>query len=88
MLNGLYDALGGRGSVPAVIISIAMMLFAGFLFTRVTKLLKLPNVTGYILAGIVIGPYCLDFVPSEVITGMGFISDLALAFIAFSVGEF
>ena len=88
MLNGLYDALGGRGSVPAVIISIAMMLFAGFLFTRVTKLLKLPNVTGYILAGIVIGPYCLDFVPREVISGMGFISDLALAFIAFSVGEY
>ena len=88
MLNGLYDALGGRGSVPAVIISVAMMLFAGFLFTRVTKLLKLPNVTGYILAGIVIGPYCLDFVPKEVITGMGFISDLALAFIAFGVGEY
>ena len=88
MLNGLYDALGGRGSVPAVIISVAMMLFAGFLFTRVTKLLKLPNVTGYILAGIVIGPYCLDFVPKEVSSGMGFISDLALAFIAFGVGEY
>ena len=88
MLNGLYDALGGRGSVPAVIISVALMLIAGFLFTRVTKLLKLPNVTGYILAGIVIGPYCLDFVPREVITGMGFISDLALAFIAFGVGEY
>ena len=88
MLNGFYDALGGRGSVAAVIISIAMMLFAGFLFTRVTKLLKLPNVTGYILAGIVIGPYCLDFVPSEVISGMGFISNLALAFIAFGAGEY
>lgn len=88
MLNGFYDALGGRTSVPAVIISVAMMLFAGFLFTRVTKLLKLPNVTGYILAGIVIGPYCLDFVPKEVASGMDFISDIALAFIAFGVGEY
>ena len=88
MLDKLYNALGGTTSVAAVIISIAMMLFAGFLFTRVTKLLKLPNVTGYILAGIVIGPHCLDFVPGEVISGMGFISDIALAFIAFSVGEY
>lgn len=88
VLDGLYGALGGKTSVPAVIISIAMMLFAGFLFTRITKLLKLPNVTGYILAGIVIGPYCLDFIPSEVSGGMGFISDIALAFIAFSVGEY
>ena len=88
MLDGFYDALGGRASVPAVIISVAMMLFAGFLFTRVTKLLKLPNVTGYILAGIVIGPYCLDFVPQEVASGMDFISDIALAFIAFGVGEY
>ena len=88
MLNGLYDALGGTTSIPVVIISVALMLIAGFLFTRVTKLLKLPNVTGYILAGIVIGPYCLDFIPREVSTGMGFISDIALAFIAFGVGEY
>ena len=88
MLEGMYNALGGTTSVPAVIISVAMMLIAGFLFTRITKLLKLPNVTGYILAGIVIGPYCLDFVPKEVATGMSFISDIALAFIAFGVGEY
>ena len=88
MLNGIYDALGGTTSVPAVIISIAMMLIAGFLFTRVTKLLHLPNVTGYILAGIVIGPYCLNFIPKELSSGMSFISDIALAFIAFSVGEY
>ena len=65
-----------------------MMLIVGFLFTRVTKLLKLPNVTAYILAGIVIGPQCLGFVPQEIVKGMDFISDIALAFIAFSVGEF
>ena len=64
------------------------MLFFGFLMTRVTKLLKLPNVTAYIVAGILIGPFCLDLVPSTVIAGTDFISDIALAFIAFSVGEF
>ena len=56
--------------------------------TRLTKLLKLPNVTGYILAGIIIGPFCLKAVPQNVIEGSAFISDIALAFIAFSAGEF
>lgn len=56
--------------------------------TRLTKLLKLPNVTAYIVAGILIGPFCLKAVPQEVIDGSAFISDIALAFIAFSAGEF
>ena len=34
------------------------------------------------------GPYCLDMVPVKVIDGMDFLSDIALAFIAFSTGEF
>ncbi|MDE7158634.1 MAG: cation:proton antiporter [Clostridiales bacterium] len=88
MLNKFYDFLGGATSVSVIIISVALMLLVGFLFTRITKLLKLPNVTAYILAGIVIGPFCLDLVPAPVIKGTDFISDIALAFIAFSVGEF
>ncbi len=87
-IDEFYTTLGGPTSIPAVIISVGLMLIAGFLFTRLTKLLKLPNVTGYILAGIVIGPYCLRLIPEGVISGMGFISDVALAFIAFSVGEY
>ena len=71
-----------------VIITIALMLFIGYLMTRITRLFKLPNVTGYILAGILMGPYCLDMVPVKVIDGMDFLSDIALAFIAFSTGEF
>ena len=74
--------------VASVIISVALMLFAGFLMTRLTKLLRLPNVTAYILAGILLGPYCLDLVPQRIIDGTDFLSDIALAFIAFSTGEF
>ena len=74
--------------VAAVIISVALMLFSGFLMTRLTKLLRLPNVTAYIVAGILIGPYCLDLVPQRIIDGTDFLSDIALAFIAFSTGEF
>ena len=87
-VDWLYDKVGGPTSAPAVIIAIALMLAVGFLFTRITKLIKLPNVTAYILAGIVIGPYSLDFIPVEIIKGMDFIADIALAFIAFNVGQY
>ncbi|MCL1828008.1 MAG: cation:proton antiporter [Oscillospiraceae bacterium] len=71
-----------------VLISLSMILLSGFLLTRITKLLKLPNVTGFIFAGILIGPSVFDLVPPEIISGMSFISDIALAFIAFGVGKF
>ena len=75
-------------SIASVIISIALMLFFGFSMTRVTKCLKLPNVTAYIITGILIGPYCLNLIPETFIEGTDFLSDIALAFIAFSTGEF
>ena len=74
--------------VARVIISISAMLFAGFAMTRITKRLRLPNVTGYILAGILMGPCCLNVIPQSIIDGTDFLSDVALAFIAFSAGEF
>lgn len=88
MLDNFYKHLSQTSTVPVVVIAIAIMLLAGFLATRITKLLKLPNVTAYILVGILLGPFCLDVVPDYVISGMDFISDIALAFIAFSMGEF
>lgn len=75
-------------SVASIIVSLSMMLFFGFALTRLTKLLRLPDVTGYILAGILIGPFGLDFIPKAIITNMDFLSDIALAFIAFSTGEY
>ncbi len=71
-----------------VIISLALMLFAGFALTRLTKPLRLPNVTAYIAAGILIGPYGLGLIPQELVSGMDFLPDIALALIAFSTGEF
>lgn len=85
MLNSFYESISPTATV---IISIAIMLFCGFAMTRLTKLLKLPNVTAYITVGILIGPFCLDLIPQSVIDGTDFLSDIALAFIAFSVGEF
>lgn len=87
-MRNLFENAMNTNSVAAVIISIALMLFLGFLMTRLTKRVKLPNVTAYILVGILIGPYCLNLIPTKIIDGMSFLSDIALAFIAFSTGEF
>lgn len=75
-------------TTTVTLLSLSTILLAGFLLTRITKLAKLPNVTGYIVAGIIIGPYVLNLIPHEMVDSMGFISDIALAFIAFSVGRF
>ncbi|MCD8103546.1 MAG: cation:proton antiporter [Lachnospiraceae bacterium] len=77
------------------LLSISVAILAGLLMTRVLKPLKLPSVTAYLVAGVLIGPYCLGRVD---ITGLGFttmesvedlslISDVALGFIAFAIGN-
>ncbi len=71
-----------------IIIALAVMLLGGFLLTRVTKLLRLPNVTGYIISGVLIGPYVLGLIPQSLIAGMDFVTDIALGFIAFGVGKY
>lgn len=88
MLNNFYDKLQKQSPVAVIIIAIAIMLLCGFLMTRITKKLKLPNVTAYIVTGILIGPFCLNLIPQTIITGTEFLADIALAFIAFSTGEF
>ena len=88
MLNPLYCQLQQNAPAAIIIISLAIMLLCGFLMTRVTKKFRLPNVTAYILCGILIGPFCLDLIPKEIIEGTEFLADIALAFIAFSTGEF
>jgi len=64
------------------------MLFLGFLMSRLTKLIKLPNVTAYIIIGVVMGPYILDIIPKSVIAGADFLADIALALISFCIGEY
>jgi len=88
VLSSIYQIFQKSSPVSDIIIPVALMLFSGFALTRVTKRLRLPNVTAYIVAGILIGPYCLNLVSMNIIEGTDFIADIALAFIAFSTGEF
>lgn len=63
------------------------MIFSGMAFGRLVKLIKLPNVTGYLLAGLIFGPSVLGIIPKDTIDSISVISEVALGFIAFSIGN-
>ena len=69
-----------------MLLSLALAMLVGLLFTRLAKLVHLPNVTAYLVAGLLIGPSCLGLVPSGVLKSMDIISTVALGFIASSIG--
>ena len=62
------------------------LLLAAYLLGDVLAGFKMPKITGYILAGIVFGPYVLNLVPLESVRDLGLIDDLALTFIALAAG--
>lgn len=78
-----------------ILLCLALAIFAGLMLSRLAKLVQLPAVTAYLVAGIIIGPFLLGSLQIE---GLGFtsqgnlekfsiISDVALGFIAFSIGN-
>ena len=66
---------------------LALMIFAGMAMGRLVKKIKLPNVTGYLLAGLLLGPSVLGILSADFLTAATVISDAALGFIAFSIGN-
>jgi len=72
---------------PNTLFFLALILLSGLIFGRVVKLIKLPNVTGYLIAGLLIGPYLLRLISLDLTKQLELISEMALAFIAFSIGS-
>ena len=78
-----------------ILLSVSIALLAGLLMTRVFKKFKLPAVTAYLIAGVLIGPYCLGqlgiqglgFDTHEAVSQLALLSEVALGFIAFSIGN-
>ena len=70
-----------------ILFYLALLLFSGLIFGRAVKLIKLPNVTGYLLAGLLIGPGCLKLLSGDLVNQLELVSEIALAFIAFSIGS-
>ena len=78
----------------SIFLSLSVALLAGLLLSRLAKKVQLPAVTAYLVAGVLIGPFVLGKIgipgigiTGEQIEGFGLISDLALGFIAFSMGS-
>lgn len=65
---------------------VALAMLAGLLLTRLTKLLRLPDVTGYLVAGLLIGPSCFNLLKEGSLAALNIITMAALGFIAFSIG--
>ena len=78
-----------------ILLSVSIALLGGLLMTRAFKPLKLPAVTAYLIAGVLIGPYCLGnlgisgfgFPTHDSVEALALISEVALGFIAFSIGS-
>ena len=77
------------------LLSVSFALLAGLIMTRFFKPLKLPSVTAYLIAGVLIGPYCIGalglngvgFNSAEAVGSLSLVSEVALGFIAFSIGN-
>jgi Kef-type K+ transport system membrane component KefB len=69
-----------------VFLAAAGLLIVGFLFGRLANMIKLPRVTGYIIAGIIFGPSLLKIFSEQSLTQMEFIPQLALGIIALVIG--
>ena len=66
---------------------LAIMIFAGMFCGRMVKHIKLPNVTGYLIAGLLIGPSVFGLLSGDFLEAITIISKVALGFIAFSIGN-
>jgi len=81
-------------STAGILLSLSLALLTGLLLSRVVKRIQLPAVTAYLVAGVLIGPFLLGRlgipgigITAAQIESFGIISDLALGFIAFSMGN-
>ncbi len=75
-----------------VLMQLSAAMFGGLLMTRLAKQLKLPAVTAYLVMGVLLGPFCLGrlgvvFRTPEEVAGLDLISQVALGFIAFTIGN-
>ena len=66
---------------------IGTILLSGVIVGKIASFFKFPKVTGYLIAGIIIGPSILNIIPKNTVTNLGIISDVALALIAYGIGS-
>lgn len=75
------------GAEWSVLFYLGIVLLGGLFFGRLVKHIKLPNVTGYLIAGLLLGPYVTRFLSAGLLAELDLVSEVALGFIAFSIGS-
>lgn len=73
-------------SYAMLITNVGVILLVGLVFGRLVEIIKLPNITGYLIAGLLLGPIT-GFLDSNELSHLSIISNVALGFIAFQVGN-
>lgn len=69
------------------ILSVGLILMSAVIAGHLAQLARVPEVTGYLLVGVVIGPAALDLITHTNITTLGFLSEIALGLILFNIGS-
>ena len=94
-MRQLYTVEGKRLSFMQILLLVAFALFSGLLMTRLFVKFHLPDVTAYLVTGVLIGPCVLGrlgvpglgFRTFDEVESLNLISDVALGFIAFAIGH-
>jgi len=79
--------LGDFSDIAIYLIAFIWVMFASAYASTFFQRIKLPLITGFLVAGLICGPHVLAFLPAESISGLNFINDLSLAFIALAAGN-
>ena len=69
------------------ILSVGLILMSALLAGHLAQLARIPEVTGYLLVGVIIGPAALDFISHENVATLSFLSDVTLGLILFNIGS-
>ncbi|MDD6467062.1 MAG: cation:proton antiporter [Erysipelotrichaceae bacterium] len=69
-----------------IYVYLAICMLLALFSSKIVKKVQLPNVTGYLIMGLLAGPYCLGIIPKGTIDTLSFIPTIALGFIALSIG--
>ena len=70
-----------------IVFSLGIILLLGLAAAKLVHRIKIPSITGYLLLGIIIGPYALNLVSQGILKSSGLISNIVLGFVAFSIGQ-
>ena len=73
--------------INSIFIQISLVFITGLLFSKLASLFHLPAVTGYLVGGLLLGPYLLNVINEVTVSNLAIFSNIALGFIAFSIGN-